>query len=47
MDMPKLLDGRLKLRHLLLVDALSRQGSVVGRRCRTSHHATCRDSESA
>ncbi|MER2222063.1 MAG: LysR family transcriptional regulator, partial [Rhodococcus sp. (in: high G+C Gram-positive bacteria)] len=30
MDMPKLLDGRLKLRHLLLVDALSRQGSVVG-----------------
>ncbi|WP_433677680.1 LysR substrate-binding domain-containing protein [Nocardia sp. CA-119907] len=30
MDMPKLLDGRLKLRHLTLMDALSRQGSVVG-----------------
>ncbi|MGY0500355.1 LysR substrate-binding domain-containing protein [Nocardia sp. FBN12] len=30
MDMPKLLDGRLKLRHLVLVDALTRQGSVVG-----------------
>lgn len=29
MDMPKLLDGRLKLRHLLLVDALTSQGSVV------------------
>ncbi|CBH46636.1 putative LysR family transcriptional regulator [Prescottella equi 103S] len=27
--MPKLLDGRLKLRHLLLVDALTSQGSVV------------------
>ncbi|WP_067540559.1 LysR substrate-binding domain-containing protein [Nocardia crassostreae] len=30
MDVPCLLDGRLKLRHLLLVDALNRQGSVVG-----------------
>ncbi|WP_027500352.1 LysR substrate-binding domain-containing protein [Rhodococcus sp. UNC363MFTsu5.1] len=30
MDMPKLLDGRLKLRHLVLVDALTKQGSVVG-----------------
>ncbi|MDN5892405.1 MAG: LysR substrate-binding domain-containing protein [Nocardioides sp.] len=30
MDTPRLLDGRLKLRHLLLVDALSEQGSVVG-----------------
>ncbi|EYT82255.1 MULTISPECIES: LysR substrate-binding domain-containing protein [unclassified Streptomyces] len=29
MDIPRLLDGRLKMRHLLLVDALSRQGSVV------------------
>lgn len=29
MDMPKLLDGRLKLRHLLLVDALTSRGSVV------------------
>lgn len=28
--MPKLLDGRLKLRHLILVDALTRQGSVIG-----------------
>lgn len=27
---PKLLDGRLKIRHLVLVDALTRQGSVVG-----------------
>ncbi|MEV0598685.1 LysR substrate-binding domain-containing protein [Streptomyces sp. NPDC050315] len=30
MDLPRLLDGRLKLRHLILVDALSEQGSVVG-----------------
>ncbi|TJZ76498.1 LysR family transcriptional regulator [Rhodococcus oryzae] len=30
MDTPRLLDGRLKLRHLILVDALTRQGSVVG-----------------
>ncbi|MBP1160998.1 DNA-binding transcriptional LysR family regulator [Rhodococcus sp. PvR044] len=30
MDTPRLLDGRLKLRHLVLVDALTRQGSVVG-----------------
>ncbi|SEK52029.1 LysR substrate-binding domain-containing protein [Rhodococcus maanshanensis] len=30
MDIPKLLDGRLKLRHLVLVDALTKQGSVVG-----------------
>ncbi|MFF2963083.1 LysR substrate-binding domain-containing protein [Streptomyces sp. NPDC057963] len=30
MKIPRLLDGRLKLRHLVLVDALSRQGSVVG-----------------
>ncbi|MEU6441631.1 LysR substrate-binding domain-containing protein [Streptomyces sp. NPDC047046] len=30
MEIPRLFDGRLKLRHLLLVDALSRQGSVVG-----------------
>lgn len=29
-DQLRLLDGRLKLRHLVLVDALSRQGSVVG-----------------
>ncbi|MGW1228576.1 LysR substrate-binding domain-containing protein [Streptomyces sp. NPDC001478] len=29
MEIPRLLDGRLKMRHLLLVDALSRQGSVV------------------
>ncbi len=28
--MPRLLDGRLKLRHLVLVDSLTRQGSVVG-----------------
>lgn len=30
MDSPRLLDGRLKLRHLLIVDALTEQGSVVG-----------------
>lgn len=30
MRMPRLLDGRLKLRHLVLLDALLRQGSVVG-----------------
>ncbi|MGH8959930.1 MAG: LysR substrate-binding domain-containing protein [Jatrophihabitantaceae bacterium] len=30
MDSPRLLDGRLKLRHLTLVDALSERGSVVG-----------------
>lgn len=29
MDLPRLLDGRLKLRHLVLVDALSEHGSVV------------------
>ena len=26
----RLLDGRLKMRHLVLVDALTRQGSVIG-----------------
>ena len=30
MEVPRLLDGRLKLRHLTLVDALSEHGSVVG-----------------
>ncbi|WP_369204878.1 LysR substrate-binding domain-containing protein [Streptomyces sp. PU-14G] len=30
MEIPRLLDGRLKFRHLLLVDALVRQGTVVG-----------------
>jgi DNA-binding transcriptional LysR family regulator len=30
MDYPRLLDGRLKVRHLVLVDALTRVGSVVG-----------------
>jgi DNA-binding transcriptional LysR family regulator len=30
MDLPRLLDGRLKLRHLTLVDALSERGSLVG-----------------
>ncbi|MFB4315069.1 LysR substrate-binding domain-containing protein [Actinomadura sp. 21ATH] len=30
METPRLLDGRLKLRHLVLVDALSERGSVVG-----------------
>ncbi|MCE7003874.1 LysR substrate-binding domain-containing protein [Kibdelosporangium philippinense] len=30
MKTPRLLDGRLKLRHLVLLDALLRQGSVVG-----------------
>ncbi|WP_439658841.1 LysR substrate-binding domain-containing protein [Lentzea sp. HUAS TT2] len=30
MKTPKLLDGRLKLRHLVLLDALLRQGTVVG-----------------
>ncbi|SDY17947.1 DNA-binding transcriptional regulator, LysR family [Saccharopolyspora shandongensis] len=30
MDLPRLLDGRLKLRHLVLMDALSKQRSVVG-----------------
>ncbi|MBQ0863552.1 LysR substrate-binding domain-containing protein [Streptomyces sp. RK75] len=30
MEIPRLLDGRLKFRHLVLVDALSRQGTVVG-----------------
>lgn len=30
MDIAKLLDGRLKLRHLVLVDVLSTQGTVVG-----------------
>ncbi|MEU3624606.1 hypothetical protein BS329_36965 [Amycolatopsis coloradensis] len=28
--MPRLLDGRLKFRHLVLLDALARQGTVVG-----------------
>lgn len=30
MDLPRLLDGRLKLRHLVLVDALTDHGSLVG-----------------
>ncbi len=30
MKAPRLLDGRLKLRHLVLLDVLMRQGSVVG-----------------
>ncbi|MBB6343566.1 DNA-binding transcriptional LysR family regulator [Nonomuraea muscovyensis] len=30
MHIPKLLDGRLKLRHLVLVDVLSTQGTVIG-----------------
>ena len=30
MEIPRMLDGRLKFRHLLLVEALSAQGSVVG-----------------
>jgi DNA-binding transcriptional LysR family regulator len=30
MDRLRLLDGRLKVRHLVLVDALTRQGSVMG-----------------
>ncbi|WP_217161566.1 LysR substrate-binding domain-containing protein [Streptomyces sp. AC512_CC834] len=30
MEIPRLLDGRLKFRHLVLIDALSRRGSVVG-----------------
>ncbi|WP_155543431.1 LysR substrate-binding domain-containing protein [Amycolatopsis camponoti] len=30
MEIPRMLDGRLKFRHLLLVEALSGQGSVVG-----------------
>ncbi|QIS04281.1 LysR family transcriptional regulator [Nocardia brasiliensis] len=30
MKTPRLLDGRLKLRHLVLLDALIRQGSVIG-----------------
>jgi DNA-binding transcriptional LysR family regulator len=30
MDRLRLLDGRLKMRHLVLVDALTRQGSVIG-----------------
>jgi DNA-binding transcriptional LysR family regulator len=30
MDAPRLLDGRLKLRHLVLMDALADRGSVVG-----------------
>ncbi|MGI5219394.1 LysR substrate-binding domain-containing protein [Nocardia sp. CA-290969] len=30
MNLPKLLDGRLKIRHLVLIDALTRQGSVGG-----------------
>lgn len=29
MDPPRLLDGRLKLRHLVLVDALAERGSVI------------------
>lgn len=30
MQTPRLLDGRLKLRHLVLIDALARRGSIVG-----------------
>ncbi|WP_026197777.1 LysR substrate-binding domain-containing protein [Sciscionella marina] len=30
MDIPRLLDGRMKLRHLVLVDALTEEGSVLG-----------------
>jgi DNA-binding transcriptional LysR family regulator len=30
MDPPRLLDGRLKLRHLVLIDALAERGTVVG-----------------
>ncbi|MBF6468683.1 LysR family transcriptional regulator [Nocardia beijingensis] len=30
MNLPKLLDGRLKIRHLVLIDALTRRGSVGG-----------------
>lgn len=30
MDLPRLLDGRLKIRHLVLIDALTRRGSVIG-----------------
>lgn len=30
MILPRLLDGRLKFRHLVLLDALARQGTVVG-----------------
>ncbi|MFI0468301.1 LysR family transcriptional regulator [Saccharopolyspora sp. 5N102] len=30
MEPPRLFDGLLKIRHLVLVDALTRQGSVVG-----------------
>jgi DNA-binding transcriptional LysR family regulator len=30
MDRLRLLDGRLKMRHIVLVDALTRQGSIVG-----------------
>ncbi|MFF4473628.1 LysR family transcriptional regulator [Streptomyces sp. NPDC001599] len=30
MEIPRLLDGRLRFRHLVLIDALSRHGSVVG-----------------
>lgn len=30
MNLPKLLDGRLKIRQLVLLDALTRQGSVIG-----------------
>ena len=29
MELPRLLDGRLKLRHLVLVDALTEHGSIV------------------
>lgn len=29
-DQPRLLDGRLKVRHLVLIEALTRQGSVIG-----------------
>jgi len=38
MDPPRLLDGRLKLRHLVLVDALAEQGSVI--RAAESLHIT-------
>lgn len=30
MDTPRVLDGRLKLRHVVLVDALTEQGSIIG-----------------
>lgn len=38
MDTAKLLDGRLKLRHFVLIDALSQQGTIVG--AATALHVT-------